>query len=178
MFKNIQTAWYDFSWIFIRKYKQIKRIIDYFPIIWNGYDFDYSYSLQLFKYQLQRTANFMESDKAMMQGAKNTANRIRTAIKLIENVYENDTYKFEYMDTMERLYGKLNHEFVLVDEKSSDGQNLYEMKSWYENGVDEKHQEAIKRVEEQLRIYSKMRHDKATRILWKFIAHNIQNWWD
>jgi len=178
MFKNIQNAWYDFSWIFIRKYQQIKRLIGFFPIVWNGYDFSYSYALDIFKYQLQRTADLMESDRANTQEAKNTASRIRTAIKLIENVYETEVYRMEYFDTMEKLYGKLHMDFVLIDEKSKDGQNLYEMKSWYENGVDETHQKEIKKVESQMRIYCQQKHDKANRILWAFVAHNIENWWD
>jgi hypothetical protein len=176
--KNIQTAWYDFSWIFIRKYKQIKRVIDFMPIIWNGFDFDYNYSLELFKHQLKRTADFLESDKAMTMEAKFNAGRIRTALRLMDKVYGDDTYDMEYMDIMEQLYGKHNYKFVKIDRKSKDGQDLYEMVSWYENEVDAAHREDIAKVEEQMMLQSRLKQKKAERILWNFIAHNIRSWWD
>ena len=66
-----------------RKIQQIKRVIDFFPLIWNGFDFDYRYALDLFKKQLERQVKFMESDRAMTLDAKNNAQKIKTAIRLM-----------------------------------------------------------------------------------------------
>ena len=46
--------WQNLTYPIRRKYQQIKRVIDFLPIIWNGFDFDYTYSIQLFKKQLER----------------------------------------------------------------------------------------------------------------------------
>jgi len=82
---------------FKRKYRQIQRVIDFLPIIWKGYDFDYVYSIKLFRKQLQRQATFLESDKAYSLSAKTNAQKIRTAIRLMDKVYDED-YTMEYVD--------------------------------------------------------------------------------
>ena len=74
-----------------RFFRRVRRVIDFLPIIWKGEDYDYYYSIQLFQYQLERTADFLESDKAYTLDAKATASRIRTAAELLDRVY-NDYY--------------------------------------------------------------------------------------
>ena len=48
---------------FKRKYTQITRVISFLPIIWRGYDWDYMYALEVFKHQLGRLADTMESEE-------------------------------------------------------------------------------------------------------------------
>lgn len=104
---------------FKRKYRQIKRVIDFLPILWKGYDFDYGYAIELFKHQLIRTANYLESDKAWTTSAKTNAQKVRTAIRLMDIVYNdyNEDYTYE-------------------------------------------------------------KQKRAHKLLWDFIEHNIQWWWD
>ena len=110
-------------------FRRLRRIWDFLPIIWRGYDFDYHPSLELFKYQLERTADLLESDKAYTIDANLHAQKIRTAIRLMDKVYG-----YEYMEDF-------------LDEKIS-------------------LEEATKKQE------------RAHRLLWEYIEHNIQNWWD
>jgi hypothetical protein len=117
-----------------RKIRQIKRVIDFLPLIWSGFDFDFRYSLDLFKKQLERTASFLESDKAYTLSAKTNAQKIRTAIRLIDIVYD-EKYVDEFLD-------------------SYDGND----------------REGFKRVIEKQK--------RAHKLLWDFIEHNIQRWWD
>lgn len=163
---------------FKRKYRQIKRVIDFFPLIWNGYDFDYSYALELFKKQLERQAKFMESDKAIALDAKINAQKIRTAIRLMDKVYDEE-YGMEYMDTIEKRYGKTYYDFVNLGQVSKHtGEELYEMKVWNENAVDEQHQKEIDEVRKQMMLHSIDKQNRAHKLLWDFIEHNIQRWWD
>lgn len=55
---------------FKRKIGQVERVLYFLPIIWKGYDFDYIYSINLFKHQLKRQADYLESDRAMTITAK------------------------------------------------------------------------------------------------------------
>lgn len=71
------------TYFFRRKYEQIKRVIDFLPMIWGGFDFDYRYAIELFEHQLERTADFMESDRAKTIDADKRAKRIRTAVELL-----------------------------------------------------------------------------------------------
>jgi hypothetical protein len=116
----------DITWFF----RRLKRVWDFLPIIWGGYDFDYAHAIELFKYQLERTADLLESDKAYTINSDIHAQKIRTAIRLIDIVYEE-----KYLE------GLTSH-------------------------TDDEFKKALKKQ------------DRAHEILWKFIEHNIQYWWD
>lgn len=124
----------NFTYFFRRKYRQIRKTLDFIPLIWNSYDFDYTYSIELFKKQLERTASFLESDKAYTLSAKTNAQKIRTALRLMDIVYD-EKYVDEFLD-------------------SYDGND----------------REGFKRVIEKQK--------RAHKLLWDFIEHNIQRWWD
>ena len=170
----METIWNNITWFF----RRLKRVWDFLPHIWRGYDFDYSHAIDLFKYQLERTADFMESDKAMTVDADVRAKRIRTAIKLLNKVYD-DEYGLEYMDTIEKLYGKTHYDFIELTEKSKrTGEELYELKLRNENAVDEQHQKEIDEVRKQMMLHSIDKQKRAHKLLWDFVEWNIQGWWD
>jgi hypothetical protein len=167
MLKEIK--WYIRN--FIRK---IKRLIRYTPVIWNSYDFDYRYATELFQMKLEDIANFMESDRAMSVQAKEDAKRIRTVIKLMDKVYDED-YSLEYEDKLKELYGEDVLYVEFLEKFSKSGNKHYCIKYKYEDwdNCDE-----IKEMKTKLFNESHLKQKKAHRILWKFIEHNIQRWWD
>ena len=163
---------------FKRKYRQIKRVIDFFPLIWNGYDFDYHYALELFKKQLERQAKFMESDRAMALSAKTNAQKIRTALRLMDIVYD-EKYIDDVFTHLDELHGKSKMDFVDMGEDSKfGGERLYTLKITNENAINEIHQEKINKERTELIRVARDKQKRAHKLLWKFIEHNIQNWWD
>ena len=159
-----------------RKYRQIERTLSFLPLIWKGYDWDYGSSLDVFEHQLKRTAEYLQSKKARTLEAKTNASKIWTAIELMEKVY-NEDYAMEYMDDIERLYGKSKHEFVELDEKDENGDPYYTMKITNENAVDEEHQKEIDEVRHQMFLKGMDKQKRAHKLLWDYIEHNIQKWW-
>ena len=162
---------------FRRKWSQIKRVIDFLPLIWKGYDWDYHYAIEVFQHQLKRMADHIGSDKAYALENKQTASRIRTAIELMDKVY-NEEYGTEYIDIIEKLYGKSHYEFVELEDKDEKGDPFYEMKIWNDFAVDETHQKVIDEVRHQMFLKDKDKQKRAHKLLWDFIEHNIQRWWD
>ena len=170
--------WNKFTYFFRRKYHQISRVIDFLPVIWNGFDFDYKYSIELFKKQLERQATFLESDRAYTLSAKMNAQKIRTVIRLMDKVYDEE-YASEYMVLIDKLYGTTHYEFVDANEVSKrTDEKLYEMKVWNENAVDEQHQKEIDEVRKQMMLHSIDKQKRAHKLLWDFVEWNIQGWWD
>ena len=170
----MKTIWNNITWFF----RRLKRVWDFLPHIWRGYDFDYRYAINIFKYQLERTADFMASDKAMTVDADVRAKRIRTAIELLDKVYDEE-YGMEYMDTIEKLYGKTHYDFIELTEKSKrTGEELYELKLRNELAVDEEHQKEIDEVRNQMMNHSNDKQKRAEKLVWEFISHNIRGWWD
>ena len=162
----------DIIYFFKRKYQQIERVIDFLPMIWNGFDFDYSYSVQLFKKQLERQAKFFESDKSYSDRSKQDASRIRTAIRLMDKVYDEE-YASEYQDKLKQLYGDDAFDWQFEDTGRGDETSFikYRYEDW-DNA------EEISQVQKKLFLESKEKQKRAHKILWDFIEHNIQYWWD
>ncbi len=157
---------------FKRKYRQVKRVLDFLPIIWRGFDWDYMYAIDLFKYQLERTADFMESDKAMTADANIRGKRIRTAIELLDKVYDEE-YGCEYQDKLKELYGENVLEWSFQDTGEGDGSSYvtFKFEDW-DNA------EEIAEVKHKLYKESQAKQKQADELVWKFISHNIRGWWD
>jgi len=165
--------WDNIKWFF----RRVKRTLEFLPHIWEGYDFDYKYSIKLFRKQLERQAKFMESDRAMTLSAKTNAQKIRTAIRLMDKVYDEE-YASEYMTQIDKLYGTTHYDFVELDELDETGRPYYELKLRNEGAVDEYHQKEIEEVRKQMMLLSRDKQKRAHKLLWDYIEHNIQRWWD
>ena len=154
-----------------RKIQQIKRVIDFFPLIWIGFDFDYRYAIDLFKKQLERIAKDMETN-GRLECSDVNAQKIRTAIRLMDKVYDEE-YGCEYQNKLKELYGERVLDWWFEDAGRGDDSSYlrYEYEKWDNS-------EEIKKVERKLFLESKDKQKKAHKLLWDFIEHNIQKWWD
>jgi len=164
-----------------RKIWQIKNVFRWLPIIWKQYDFDYNYSLEVFKFQLQKQAEFLESDRAVTLCAKDKAKRIRTVIKLMDKVYD-DEYGMEYQDTLKELYGEDVLEFSFIEtgdttfnDFSGKTEKLFSVRYKYETWDNA---EEISQIKDELFQMSKEKQNRAHKILWSMIEKDIQTWWD
>ena len=161
----------SFTYFFKRKYQQIKRTIEFLPLIWNSYDFDYSYALDLFKKQLERIADNLETNPVGLS-APIKAQKIRTAIRLMDKVY-NEEYFHQYMDKLKEIYGENAFDWWFEDSGKGDGSSYlrYEYEKW-DNA------EEISEMRRKLVKESIDKQKRAHKLLWDFIEHNIQYWWD
>jgi len=159
----------DIKYFFKRKYRQVQRVVDYLPIIWKGYDFDYSYSVDLFKKSLERQAKLFESEAQNSDRSKQNASRIRTAIRLMDKVY-NDEYELEWVDELKEEYGSDILDFKFEDTGRGDGTSYLKYK--YED------LNTRSKIKKQLIKESREKQKRAHKLLWDFIEHNIQYWWD
>ena len=66
-------------------FERIKRIIDWIPVLWNLYDFDYSSIYQVLRKQLQRMERFQRKD-AYAISAEATADQIHFAVLFLDRL--------------------------------------------------------------------------------------------
>jgi hypothetical protein len=181
---------------FKRKYRQIKRVLDFLPIIWKGYDWDYTYAIDLFAHQLGRIADFLESDRAHTVCAKDNAKRIRTTLKLMKLVgdeeyamehfdYEDVKYNFVpvvirepgdcdgcstlEVDYISETYDEFFKKYPRIHKKVLDGEGPFKL--W----------EGETTFEDKRTIAMNVAHlnqERARKTLHKMIERNIQSWWD
>lgn len=172
--KNIIVSSYrEVRYSIKRFFWRIRNICKWIPLLWKQFDFDYGYAVDTFKFQLIKLADFMESDKAYTVDAKQRAKRIRTAIKLMEKVY-NEDYACEYQDQLKEIYGDRKFVFTPIPDKPEYSTLDYE----YDVEYSPEQLKGIETIEHELFLKSKAKQEKAHRILWEFIEHNIRGWWD
>jgi hypothetical protein len=160
--------WNDIKWFF----KQLNRSLAYFKHSWGGYDWDYSYSIKMFQYSLERLANRLDSNAAYGTDAKNRASRCKMIAKLMERV-NGDYYALRYAEVLENMYGKCE----MVTKDLGDGR--YELVGWkWEKAVNDKHNDAINDLSRELMIWCDEKQKRADILLWKLVAHNIKYFWD
>ena len=109
--------WNDITYFFKRKYRQIERVIDFLP-------------LELFKKQLERQAKFFDSNNAYSSEAKTNSQKIRTAIRLMDKVYD-DEYEMEWIDKFEEQFGKEALDWEFEDTGDGTGSSFITQK--YQN---------------------------------------------
>jgi len=173
--------WNSFTYFFRRKYHQVRNVFRWLPIIWNQFDFDYCYSLEVFKFQLLKQAEAMETNGTLV-GSENRAKRIRTIIGLMDKVYD-DEYAMEYYGKSIKLYGKHEYKFVPINETMynpitkkveglSEAVQVWEMNWTKEELVD------IDAHIGQMMKASAVKQKRAHKLLWELVEHNIQGFWD
>lgn len=159
--------WDNIKWFF----RRVKRTLEFLPHIWEGYDFDHRYAIDLFVYQLERTSKFMKSDRAVGMNAKIDAQKIDIAVKLLKKVY-NDDYALEYQDQLKELYGENVLDFNFKEsDKPGFSELFWEFEKW-DNAKE------VKEKERELFHKSHEKQKRAEELVWKYIAHNIRRWWD
>jgi len=180
--KKIWNKIYDFLYgnliyppkLFIRR---VIKVFQWIPVIWKTWDFDYSSSLDVFKYQLERTADFLESNKTFTVNAKYHAQQIRTALRLMKKVYDEE-YGMEYINIIEKKYGKSNFKFIPCEYDEKGKPTLFEMKIVWERNYTEDEIDEIEKEKNELFLISREKEERAHKLLWKYFEKNIRSWWD
>ena len=157
----------EIKWFF----KQLKRSLGYFRASWGGYDWDYNYSINMFKYSLTRLQKHIDSNGHFIESKQN-ARRLKTIIDLMKKVYD-DRYALEYQDKMKALYGEDVLDFWFEDTGRGNGTSYlrFEYEKW-------DNEEEIDKMYSKLIAESRSKQDKAHKLLWKLVEHNIRKMWD
>lgn len=162
---------------FKRKWSQIKRVIDFLPLIWKGYDWDYRYAIELFQHQLKRTAKEIRTNGNNVD-KKNVASRLETAVEFLEKVYDEE-YAYEYASKIEDAYGPSRYDMIESDEVDESGNWITtEMVEVYEREYTKQELQLIQDEKEALMNESYSKQKRAHKLVWEYIEHNIQGWWD
>ena len=150
--------------------RRLLRLVEWLPVIWRGDDYDYKYSIDVFKYQLQRTANYISSNGHLENGA-GVVLQIQTAVDLIDK-----TYGGGYQDEAEEQFTRQYGESEVIFNENEDG--TFDIEFWWDSALDADHNDEIKKLHtaHMMAAYNKTERDK--KVLWVYINKHIDKWWD
>lgn len=160
-------------------YRRVRNVLRWLPTIWNDRDWDDSYITEILVKKLEFTREFYLSDKAYSVEVDNVAKEIQEAIDGLHKTRDSwEFYEEPAMDLLEQKWGKTTHEFVPYELDENGNTIAYEMKSKVEKvETDEDEEQYRKELKEASKLAQKQyMRDKVK--AYKFIATNIDKWWD
>jgi len=168
MLNNIIYPFRDF-------YRRVKNVLRWLPIIWKDRDWDDSYITEILIKKLEFTRDFYLSGKAYSAEAEKVADEIKEAIDRLHMTRDSwEFYEDLAMEQLEQKWGKTTFEFIPLEDRPG----LTEMKSKTEKvSTDEEEEQYRKEFRETLdKARKQYMKDKIK--AYKFIAKNIDKWWD
>jgi hypothetical protein len=157
----------------------VRNVLRWLPTIWKDRDWDNSYITEILIRKLEFTRDFYLSDKPYSLEAKKTADEIQEAITRLHQTKDSwDFYEAPAMEQLEEKWGLTAFNFEPYEHDENGNVLTYEMKSKTEKVNTEEEEEQYskefrKTVKEAREQYMK---DKIK--AYKFIAKNIDKWWD
>lgn len=164
-----------FTYPFRDFYRRVQNVLRWLPTIWNDRDWDDSYITEILIRKLEFTRDFYLSDKPYSSEAKRTADEIQEAISRLHQTRDSwEFYEDPAHEAIEKKWGKSKFNFI----PTNDGTGSSYLEIEHENVKTSEDEEqyskefraAMKQAREQ---YMK---DKIK--AYKFIAKNIDKWWD
>jgi hypothetical protein len=114
----------------------------------------------------------MDSDKAYSVNAKQDARRLRTILELMTKVYDEE-YRMEHFEQMRRFWGDFYWGWGYGD----DGTITYKGTKWKFVHTPEQ-QEKAERQFKVLAEAAEKKHQRAKKLLWELVEHNLEHFWD
>lgn len=168
--ENIQY-YVSFSYLkyfFVETYHFCKRIIKWIPVLKKIGLHDYIDTHIVMRFQLQEMYNYYTNSKHITSTEYiNKSKKVKTAINLLDIIIDNET-KTLTIDTYIEKYGEMRHAF--------DTKSLKVLVFWGNSSYEDS-QEITKQFRED-RKKSIDRANKAKRIFWDYMKHNIYKLWD
>jgi hypothetical protein len=168
MLNNITYPFRDF-------YRRVKNVLRWLPTIWKDRDWDNSYITEILIKKLEFTRDFYLSGKAYSAEADKVADEIKEAIDRLHMTRDSwEFYEDLAIEQLEQKWGKTTFEFVPLEDRPG----LTEMKSKTEKVSTEEEEEQYRKEFRKTLDAARKQYMKDKKDAYKFIAKNIDKWWD
>jgi hypothetical protein len=158
-----------------RFFRKVKNVFRWLPTIWKDEDFDDHFIVEILIKKLEHTRDFFLSDRTHIADAKKVADEIQQAITKLHRTRDSwEFYEEPAMEVLENKWGKTKFEFIPLE----DNPNLSELKTSVENAVTEEEKEEYKKEFRETLKQCRKQYMKDKKEAYKFIAKNIDKWWD
>jgi hypothetical protein len=151
--------------------RRIKRVIDWFPVIWKDYDWDYHSFYVIMRKKLSRMEPAIRDGYAL--NSEKTADDICFAIMLLDRLIACD-YLENALIPHKRKWGELGE---MITKETDDGMLEWLGNHWEKADTEEKRLLA----EEEFRLagrHSDWIEERDKNLLFEYISKHINRWWD
>lgn len=161
-----------------RFFRKLTNLIDWLPVIWNDYPYDYSSIYTILDKKLNKMLVFFESGNVWQsdESLKPTIKELKLVISLLDKIRE-DFYGLEYMEYLEE-----DMEFIPIE-----NDDCYELEfKLKKDNLDEYFKKYhVKNIptdfteRKKLAIQiSRKKEEQCKRLFFKLLNDKIERWWD
>jgi hypothetical protein len=156
-------------------YRRVRNVFRWLPTIWNDRDWDDSYITEILIRKLEFTRDFYLSDKPYSSEAKRTADEIQEAISRLHQTKDSwEFYEDPAHEEIEKKWGKSKFNFIPTNDGTGSSYLEIEHENVKTSEDEEQYSKEFRAVMKQAREQYMKDKIKA----YKFIAKNIDKWWD
>ena len=156
-----------------RFFRKCKNVIRWFPTIWKDEDWDHSHVYEILIKKLEHQRDFFSSNRPYSSQAKETATQLQIAINLLHMTRDSwEFYECEIMEGLDAKWGK----GVLRFEPLGNGTS--ELHIDYDGVKTDKDKEKYNKEFREGMERARKEYMKDKRMAFKYIADNIDTWWD
>jgi len=168
IFRNI-------TWPFRRFFRKCRNVLRWLPTIWKDEDWDDSYIVDILVKKLEHQRDYFHSTRSIAMDAHKYADEIQIAIDGLRKTADSyEHYERLASDAMARKWG----EGVFRTEPIEGNSELSELHIDYPNvKTDEDRAEHRREYREVMQTAQKL-YMKDKRAVYRYIADNIDKWWD
>lgn len=155
--------------------RKIKNVFRWLPTIWKDEDFDNHFINEIFIKKLEHTRDFFLSDKTNIAEANKVAGEIQEAIDRLHMTRDSwEFYEQQAHEIITEKWGESKFNWTSTEDGS--GSKYLEIEHENVKTPEDKEQYSIEfrdTLKQARKEYMKDKKDA-----YKFIAKNIDNWWD
>jgi len=172
LINNITYPFRDF-------YRRVRNVLRWLPTIWKDRDWDHSYINEILIRKLEFTRDFYLSDKPYSSEASRTADEIQEAISRLHQTKDSwEFYEDPALEHLERKWGKTTFDFVPYKYTDNGGVLTYAMECKTEKVFTPEDKEQYSKEYREIMKQAQKGYMKDKIKAYKFIAKNIDKWWD
>ena len=185
-------------------FEGIKSLMKWFPKVIEDRDWDHSYIIDALRFKIQNTCKYIETKQRHLNW-ENDVKYMKLALSLMDKLWPDmfseeigyESEYGEYHETVPRLHGDIKWKKLKKEDGSPKGSRQMKIKEISEK-FDEyfaknklMHKKAVAYIDKhnllfteprskfsQAMIISKLKHEKARKLLFNILEQKIENWWD
>jgi len=146
--------------------KNIIRIIQWIPILWEDRDWDYTHLYQILQYKISR----MRPEMTNHENSELEQKHMRICENLLQRLMD-DKYDDFYMDKLENKYG----DYITIPEKKGDAKIFSLSRNKIKSDSDKK--EYSKDCKKYFKLANKVKENDKD-LLFKIMKKRIEGWWN
>jgi hypothetical protein len=175
----VSGIWHDCFWNYVLR---IIKIAQWIPILWNDYDWDYGYFLDILKFKLKRMQKALANGHAVDEHNSAKASEIQEVLDLLDQIKENEFCKQEWA-IHELKYGELQHNLGDPTSSGARAMNLFYDKTFAIESTDtpdglESMNDLARTEAMNIHTMEEAKLQAAYDKMFLLIAKHIRGWWD